>query len=396
MSQLDLTTMMGTRASMRLDHFEAETHHRVAHQIIPWNVAWDQLQSISLHNTGPDVSHIGNTWLGSLTGMEALHPFSPDEIAQIGGSDIFVPSVWQTVHLSDHPGEVYAIPWTAGTCILVYRRDRLAEAGINEASAFSSIPAFENTLARLHQCGDEHPLAFPTVRNAAHFTAPWVWSHGGDLRASNQRHLALTEPRTLEALHRFFRLHPYTVPNTHGLSYEDVSDLFRTDRLAIAYTTHHLAVDLILRTDPIFGRQNVGVAKVPGTPFLGGNSLIIWRHSIYEEAAVDLIRHLLAAETQVSLYQQGVELPVRVDVLSREPFSQHPAFTPIIESLQAGRAFHSSYHWATVEKRFNAMFGQLWIDLFNDRTLDPVVELERRLIELQNRLEKSILNVSSG
>ncbi|MFZ6030304.1 MAG: extracellular solute-binding protein [Chloroflexota bacterium] len=392
MAKIIFSAMFGDRNSLRLEQFEAQTHHQVEVRIFPWESAWDELLSISLHNSGADVSHIGNTWLGSLASMQSLQPFREKDIAKLGGAKIFLPNTWETTNLPDEPNKRYAIPWTLDTRIFLYRRDWLQKAGIDEASAFANHEALVNTLSLLQAAGYKHPWSVSMIRNTAHLSAPWVWENGGDFRAPDLRNLAFTEPATLRGLYQFFSLYRFALPVTHGLTIAEVADQFCNEEIGVIYTTHHLLAQLLFGEPPAFGIENVGAAKVPGNPYLGGNSLVIWKHSHHEEAALELVRHLLTLETQRSLCAHGDQLPARIDALDQKPFKDQPLMKPVVESLIAGRPFHSSYHWATIEKRLNVTLNQLWIDLFANPKLDLYKELNQRIGRFSERIQKTFLD----
>jgi ABC-type glycerol-3-phosphate transport system substrate-binding protein len=391
MANITFSCMFGDRKSLCLDEFEAEAHCIVNLKPLSWGNAWDDVLSISLHNTGSDVSHIGNTWLGSLASMDSLYAFNASDIVHIGNEKVFLPNTWETIYLPDNPHEKLAIPWTLDTRVLVYRRDWLEKAGIDDSTAFISHEAIEETLTRLQSAGFRYPWSVSTVRNTAHISAPWVWNNGGDFRAPDQYHLAFTEPATIRGLCQFFGLYRYALPVTCGQTIEDVAAQFRSEQTGVIYTSHHLIAQLLFQKPPAFGIENVGVAKVPGTPFIGGNSLVLWKHSHQALLGIEFIRHLLSTKTQRSLAANGEQLPARTDVLLQEPFKNQPLFAPVIESLYKGRAFYSGRHWATIEKRLNATLNQLWIDLLSDSSLDISTELAKRIGHFSGRIEKTFI-----
>jgi multiple sugar transport system substrate-binding protein len=392
MPVVTFSAMIGDWASLRLDQFQAQARHPIEFRSIAWSHAWDELLSISLHNSAVDVSHIGNTWLGSLASMQSLYPFSAADIARIGGVNIFSPTTWATAYLPEYPEDRYAIPWALDTRIFIYRRDWLAKAGVDESKAFISHEALEQTLSRLQSAGYAHPWSVSTLRNTAHISAPWVWKNGGDFHSPDQHNLAITEPATLQGLYQFFGLFRYAPPVTSGQTIEEVSEQFRNEHIGVIYTSHHLLAQLLYTNPPRFGIENLGVAKVPGIPFVGGNSLVVWKHSLYTPIAVDLICHLLSPETQRNLSANAAHLPARAALLEQEPFCSQPLFKPVIESLQTGRAFHSSSHWGSIEKRLNVTLNQLWIDLFADPSLDLRAELDHRMTLFSKRIQKTFLN----
>src|SRR5689334_17619881 len=60
-----------------------------------WDTGWDELLRAALNGSGPDVSEVGTTWLGSLNDMQALKPLNAAQVNSLGGAQTFVPAIWQ-------------------------------------------------------------------------------------------------------------------------------------------------------------------------------------------------------------------------------------------------------------------------------------------------------------
>ena len=119
---------------------------------------------------------MGSNWVGSLSAMNVLVPFSARELNNLGGESAFLPSVWQPV-LEAGQGSSWAIPWLAYARLIYYRRDLLVKAGIDERSAFESQAQLEKTLGRLSENGVAAPWCVPTrhSRDTLHNIASWIW-----------------------------------------------------------------------------------------------------------------------------------------------------------------------------------------------------------------------------
>ncbi len=389
MSEITLSTMTGSRQGLSLERFEAHSPHRVRHILFPWASAWNELLSIGLHNRGPDISQVGTTWLGSLVGMQSLRPFTDSEITRIRGGGDFIPAAWTSSMI---PGEAqhYAIPWIADTRLFLYRRDLLDKAGIDEAHAFESHEALVDTLRRLQAAGIEMPLALSTREEVVHNAAPWVWGAGGHFRSPDRRRLTFTDEKVLLGIEQFYSLHRFLSPPARGLTIMQLNDLFVAGQAAVILTVHNLIPQLVFHTPPVYGLANIGAAVCPGIPFIGGSSLVIWRHTTAENAALDLIRFLSTPEAQQSHYLHTSELPTRIDALESDLFKTNPLFKAVAQSLKTGRAFQSGYQWATVETRLSSVLNQLWQDLFQDPSLDLRGEIASRLGDISSRLERTL------
>jgi multiple sugar transport system substrate-binding protein len=391
MSEIEFSSIVSNSHALELPRFELQSHHTVRHRPGNWVGAWNELLSYSLNNRGPDVSQVGSTWVGSLVGMQSLHAFSPSEIAKIGGQKNILAAAWEA-NLLPGDNDVYAIPWIADTRLIYYKRKWLEKAGVDEGTAFSSHEALVETIERITAAGATVPIAFPTTDEMLHTIAPWVWGAGGHFRSEDRRHLNLNHPQTIAGVCQFYNLSRLLTPQAHGLRTDQVDSMFIHQQAAISISNHSLAMNIVSYPAADFDTQAVGAAVIPGIPFIGGSSLVLWKYSLQETAAVEFIRHLLSAEAQTRLYQYANELPVRLDLLEKEPFTTHPLLQVVARSLKTGRAFQSGYQWANIERRLQAMFLQLWTDLFANPSLNIKDEVTRRLEETQNRIEKTILS----
>ena len=78
-----------------LAEFEARTRIHVRLRPIASQAALDELTKFAIYKKGPDVSQIGSTWLEGLADMDALRPFSAEEVKALGDPADFVPEAWK-------------------------------------------------------------------------------------------------------------------------------------------------------------------------------------------------------------------------------------------------------------------------------------------------------------
>jgi hypothetical protein len=64
------------------------------------------LTNFAIHQTGPDISEVGSTWLSNLVSMAAIRPFSGSDVLKVGGQTAFVKGNWEYEYghgLDAHP-----------------------------------------------------------------------------------------------------------------------------------------------------------------------------------------------------------------------------------------------------------------------------------------------------
>lgn len=375
MSEIEFSVMVATpeaasRLRSHLDAFEAQHHVTVSLAPMLWSEGWSSIANMAIYGHGPDVAEIGTTWISSVAAMNALRPFSAQEVHALGGPDAFLASSWRTgIPIGDD--QVWAIPWLAHPEMLYYRRDWLERAGIHDAgAAFADPIALEQTLQRLRASGIPHPLGLTTHRlgNIIHEAATWIWNAGGDFLSADGKQVLFDQPAAQRGLRAYFSLRQYVVP-TSTPPRTSASQFVQGDA-AVAVENPWIALH---RSEITFG-EYVGVASMPGIPFLGGTSLVIWKHSRRAAAALELVRFL-----SQRLYQPG---NLHADLFPARRASlaalveQDAFYHAALASLQKGRAFPSVRLWGAIESRLIDALVAIWAEGLSqpDSDIDEIVQ----------------------
>ena len=390
MPPLMLSSMMGDLNALGLNEFKAKFHILVQQKIFSWESALSELMNIALQSQGPDVSQINTTWLGSLTGMVALRLFRESELELLGGKQAFLPSAWEGATLMG-VDDIYAIPWITDVHLLAFRRDLLENARIDEETAFINAEAFEGTLAKLKLSGVEMPLAMSTVDDVLYNLVSWVWGAGGTFRTENHRHLTLTDPKTIQGIQQYFQLHRYIAPRARGLSTPQATDLFVEGEAAVTLTTYANLKNHVQRNSTPVNLDMIALAPIPGVPFIGGSSLVIWLHSYQEDSAVKLVQHLVSTEVQRNIFLNTGELPVCTELYATNTFTTDRFLQTVAQSLRTGRAFQSSRKWAVIEIRLNPALSVIWDELFENPDFNLKRDITQRFADVQKSIEQSLL-----
>jgi multiple sugar transport system substrate-binding protein len=397
MEEIEFSSMLGSYISEgfpNLAEFESKSRIKVREKHLLWKNAWQDLLQVALYFNGPDVSEIGTTWLGSMIGMEALRPFSPLEVKNLGGAQAFSTASWESCH---EPGEaqILAIPWYLDLRLVYYRRDLLHEAGIEESTAFRTSDNFLATMQRLQAYGFATPLAMDILGESprvVHNLASWIWEEG-DFRSHDGRKLILKEPETLDSIISYFKLRKFLVPDTYGLEETHANQAFLEGRAAAVISSERLYLSLKAGRTQVSSNdlENIGIAPLLSAPYLGGANLVIWRHTVHDTAAIELIHFLTDPATLKSCFEQYQVIPARTEVLDILPLAHDPYYSIFQRAIKTGRYIPGFYRWAGVENRLNETIHQIWADLLADPDFNLKDEIPNRLINLANRLERTTL-----
>jgi multiple sugar transport system substrate-binding protein len=371
-----------------LQKFEQRFGIRVHIDKVPSSTArWSKLVETALYHNGPDISEVGNTWVGDLVRMEAVRAFKPDEVNEIVGERRFFDAVWKSNLIMDHGAPiVYSIPLLADVRVLFYRRDFLAKAGIDETNAFKDFEHLEKTLAGLKTRGIPMPLVLPTRRTSMtlHFVASWVWNNGGDFLSPDGTKLAFDQPQAMDGFKAYFRLAHHLSPEARNLEENDADAAFDTGKAAV-FPSGYWNISNELAADV---RQNLGVAPMPGVPFVGGSNLVIWNHSRHAPAAIKLIKFLQTNEAAILLYP-WFGLPISEDSWSISPFNL--GLYPILkDAIMKGRGFPPVRLWGLVEKRLTDTLTEIWAEVLKEPESHSDEIVETQLKGLSQRLQLTL------
>jgi multiple sugar transport system substrate-binding protein len=128
--------------------------------IIPWDNYKQELTAMALYGQGVDVSQVGAPVVNDLVAMNSLRPYTQKEIDSFGGASVFAPVAWNKM-LSINEESEYAVPWIVDPRAIIYWRDMFEDAGVDEATAFTSFENMEQAFERLQEKGFQTPGRLP-------------------------------------------------------------------------------------------------------------------------------------------------------------------------------------------------------------------------------------------
>jgi multiple sugar transport system substrate-binding protein len=398
MTEIDFS-LIG-QPSLTLQHllakFQDEQKIEVKLRVIEWENAWHDLLMWALYEQGPDISHVGSTWASSLVALNALRSFSENEIKEAGGQMAFLQPAWQSGKTTGSLA-IWSMPWHTYTFLIAYRRDLLEKAGVDESIAFTTADEVNKTMQKLRVGGIQYPWVLPIGEHhldTLHYLASWVWGSGGDFITPDGHHTAFTESKTFKAIETFFELLRYMQPVDLPLNEMDALAVFTGDKAAATIVGAGIAYEW-LRNQEISPDilDHIGFAPVPGVPWIGGDNLVIWRHTRAdpdrEKAAIALTEYLLSQPVQKANAQsEDVGIPSRTDSLNALPLPNSQLTKIVTRSLRAGRAYRSLTSWSKIEHQFAQSLGKTGAEILNGA--DPSATCLKNLNTFANWLEISL------
>jgi multiple sugar transport system substrate-binding protein len=373
------------RLAELLKQFEREEKIHVRLEVIPWSMGWQRLVEMGLYHTGADISEIGSTWIMDFVRMNALRPYSQADADEITGGRWYFDSTW-TGGVSTENGShtIWGLPFAGDARTIFYRRDWLQKAGVDEALAFNGPSRFDHTLAAIQRAGCSMPLSLPVgrSRNNIHGLASWVWGLGGEFLSADGTRIEFDHERALDGFKAYFGLGRYL--GLERIVAETESDsAFRLGRSAVTISGYWILHEE--KTAEV--NENLGLTPVPGPSFVGGEHLVIWKHSRRAEQALRLAKFLARPASSEDLYPL-FGLPVAIDDWNQAPFNT-PHYLVFRDSLQNGRSFRPGQLWGLVEKYLSETLPEIWTEvLAHPERADAIVE--NSLGALASRLKTSV------
>jgi multiple sugar transport system substrate-binding protein len=375
-----------------LSQYEQDTHTEVNLRVLEWRDAWAELVRVALYSDGPHVSEIGNTWLSEFVSMNALRPFVGMEVARLGGSQQFLPSAWHSVMpatTSKAAAMAWAVPWLADMRLIHYRQDLFEQAGLDARTAFRAPQSLLAACAQLQAAGVANPVVLPSrqSRMTLHNLAAWVWGSGGDFTSPDGKKVVFVTEQAKAGVYAYFDLARYMPPALrHYDEYQsDAAYLSGQAAITISGPWLHLSPDASSEA-----AAQMRQALPPGTPYIGGSHLVVWKHARHVESALTLIQYLNSVDAQARLVQTSGLFPTRPDVLAREPFQSDPFYQMAGGGLQAGRAFPTFALWGLVESKLAEAFTAIWDDILTDPAVDIHTVIDEQLNETAQRLNSTL------
>lgn len=375
-----------------LAEFEARQHVQV--QIVPlsWDSAWTQIVKYALYGDAPAVSEIGSTWVASLATMNALRPFTAQEILSFGGQAAFLPAAWQSGQILNDP-TLWAMPWLAETRVIFYWRDMLEAASLDAQTAFQTPDQLAHTLAHLKSRGIAAPWCVPTqpTLTTFHDVASWIWGAGGDFLAADQRRVLFNQAEARAGLRSYYDLQRFLPPADRSIAAGASDALFLSGQAAATLSGPWLwpMAEAQLAANQA---ARLGAALPPGVPLVSESHLAIWRtlSPHHEHQAVELVRFLTTKQAQLKCSQQTGLLPVHTEALAVPHYADHPIYRVMRQGVQSGRSFPAMRLWGLLEERLTSALGNIWQKILAAEQPDLDVIIQAELDPLAQRLNHTL------
>jgi len=355
--------------------FTAKTGVKVKVQEVGWDVQFDRIRNAAVSGSGPDITQAGTTqvpFFAALGGFQNLN----DRVADIGGKAAYAPGVWQTTQLQGTDG-TFAVPWFTEARAIYYRKDVLKKAGIDPATAFTDVNAFQQTLQTIKDkvptIGGKpiSPFGMPGKKafDLVHHVMPFVWDNGGAELNNDASKSTINSTQAAQGVDFVANLVTKGLFDKSMLERDgtQVENQFKGGRLAV-WIGGPWVLSTIARTDDKnwvpAARANVGVAAMPTGPagkaftFVGGSNLMMFKSSKNQNEAWALIKYLSSDAVQKNYADLLSFFPARLAPQEQVGNSDdnHKAF---FSAIKEGRTYAPIAQWGEIENAYKGRFGNI-------------------------------------
>jgi multiple sugar transport system substrate-binding protein len=221
-----------------------------------------------------------------------------------------------------------------------------------------------------------------------HIAASWIWGAGGDFVSDDGRAALFDQAEARAGLSAFFSLYRHLAPADYNLKDSESLRRFATGQAAITIAGSSApAVIANVGTQQVL--DNLGVAMVPGVPWVGGSNLVIWREaqmlSSRERAVIALVRFLSKPGVQSKYATATNSLPARSDAMRDWPPELAVVNEVCQHTLKVGRTYKPTLIWVRMLNDLSQTFDTLTAEVLADPRREIGEFLDQHLRPLAER-----------
>jgi len=272
---------------------------------VPWEAAHTKIANAIASGKGPDVSLIGTTWMGEFAQAGGLDP-TPEGL--VDEADFFE-GAWGSTVVNDTS---YGVPWFVETRVLYYRSDLAKKAGWDEAPQnWDELKQFATDLEA--KAGVDTGISLQPGQTGSWQTVlPFAWSNGAEVTNATGTEYTIDSPEMTEALDYYKSFFDEGLSETRTLDPGELEGGF-ADGTYGSFISGPWMTGVV--EDAGVAPEDYAVALLPGkdaapgTSFVGGGDLAVFKDSDNRESAWKFVKWLSEPEVQQKFYETVGDLP---------------------------------------------------------------------------------------
>lgn len=314
---------------------------------IPWPTVNDKFTAAAAGNGGPDVTEIGNDQVPLWQSQDALSP-----ITALAGAGEQAQIPKNLLGLETIDGEVYALPWGAGSRAVLYRTDWFKELKIEVPKTWDELVAAARKI-KAEKGSDVDGFAFNGGSDANHLLGALAWSEGAEyaLKEGDKWVGKTTDPKFAAGFKT------YTSLVTDGLSGKsrltqntvDIRKRFANNKVGMYLTAGWDLPGIEQDSKGKLKGDKLAFFPLPAKSggeapsFFGGNDIAVWGSTQQKELGAEYVK-LATSKTWADRYaMEGGLLPIYPDTLAG--LASDPAQAPFAAAFAKAKAFPADPNW---------------------------------------------------
>ncbi|MDT9695984.1 ABC transporter substrate-binding protein [Streptomyces sp. P17] len=278
-----------------------------------------------------DVLNIDVNWTSEFAAAGWIRPLPRDRFPL----ETFLPPVVDT---ATYDGRLYAVPYVTNAGLLLYRKDILAEEGVEPPRTWAELEQLAKTIAPKHGL-DGYAGQFLPYEGLTVNAAEAVYSAGGSILGGEGERVTVDSAAAREGIGFLARgVREGWIPQ-RALAYkeEESKQAFQDGRLLFLRNWPYAYVVADAEGSPAAGK--IGAAPLPGpdgpgTSVLGGSNLAVSTHARYPDSAARLMAYLTSERVQRQVLTRGALPPVRAGLYGdAELIREFPYLPTLRESV---------------------------------------------------------------
>jgi multiple sugar transport system substrate-binding protein len=272
---------------------------------VPWEAAHTKIANAIASGKTPDVSLIGTTWMAEFAKADGLDP-TPEGI--VDEADYY-DGAWGSTVIGDTS---YGVPWFVETRVLYYRADLAKKAGWDKApQTWDELKQFAADLEKKAGVGTGISLQ-PGQTGSWQTVLPFAWSNGAEVTNGAGTEYTLDSPQMTEALDYYKSFFDEGLADTRLLDPGELESGFADGKIGSFisgpwYTG--LVEDAGLAPADYALAPMPGKDSAPGTSFVGGGDLAVFKDSDNRDGAWKFVQWLSDPAVQQKWYATVGDLP---------------------------------------------------------------------------------------
>lgn len=315
-----------------IEDFNAEYPNvTIDYQSVPFADAQNKFKTAAQAGSGaPDILRAEVAWVPEFASLGYLYELDGTPLTE--ESDDYLPA---PVGSTTYEGKTYGVPQVTDSLALMYNKELLKEAGVNEPpTTWEEMKTAAKTIK--DETGKDGVYLNPT----GYYMLPFIYGEGGDLIDADGKKITVNSDQAVAGAKKAQELlgsEGFTKPAATDAYTAMMKDFTSGDVAMIIQGPWE--VKNVSDAKGFGGAENLGIAPVPGgseragAP-VGGHDYVVWSgmEESKSEAAIAFIQFMSSTETQVKLADELGVLPTRTSAYDQVKNPVVGEFKPVMES----------------------------------------------------------------